>query len=127
MQRVRAEHISAFKERRRELVNEFRFVRPGGEIRWIEARSLIDYDRSGRARRMTGVYIDVTERRKAEDHKSLLVAELDHRVKNILACVAAVAQHSRERSKSSEEFLKVLNGRINALANTHGEGGCGKD
>jgi PAS domain S-box-containing protein len=119
VQRVRAEHISAFKERRRELVNEFRFVRPGGEIRWIEARSLIDYDRSGRARRMTGVYIDVTERRKAEDHKSLLVAELDHRVKNILACVAAVAQHSRERSKSSEEFLKVLNGRINALANTH--------
>ena len=119
VQRVRAEHINAFKEGRRELVNEFRFVRPGGEIRWLEARSLIDYDRSGRAKRMTGVYIDLTERRKAEDHKSLLVAELDHRVKNILACVAAVAQHSRERSTSSEEFLKVLNGRINALANTH--------
>jgi PAS domain S-box-containing protein len=119
MQRVRAEHISAFKERRRELVNEFRFVRPGGEVRWIEARSLIDYDRTGLAKRMTGVYIDVTERRKAEDHKSLLVAELDHRVKNILACVAAVAQHSRERSTSTEEFLEVLNGRINALANTH--------
>jgi PAS domain S-box-containing protein len=119
MQRVRAEHIAAFKERRHELINEFRFVRPGGEVRWIEARSLIDYDGSGRAKRMTGVYIDVTERRKAEDHKSLLVAELDHRVKNILACVAAVAQHSRERSTSTEEFLEVLNGRINALANTH--------
>src|SRR5262245_49942228 len=119
MQCLRAEHIRAFKERRPELVNEFRFVRPGGEVGWIEARSLIDYDHSGRAERMTGVYIDVTERRKAEDHKSLLIAELDHRVKNVLACVAAVAQHSREFSKSADEFFKVLNGRINALANTH--------
>ncbi len=119
MQRLRAEHIRAFKERRQELVNEFRFVRPGGEVRWIEARSLIDYDDTGRAVRMTGVYIDVTERRKAEDHKSLLIAELDHRVKNVLACVAAVAQRSRECSKSADEFLEVLNGRINALANTH--------
>jgi PAS domain S-box-containing protein len=119
MQRLRGEHIRAFKQQRRELVNEFRFVRPGGEIRWLEARSLIDYDKTGRAERMTGVYIDVTERRKAEDHKSLLIAELDHRVKNVLACVAAVAQRSRECSKSADEFLEVLNGRINALANTH--------
>jgi len=116
---LQTEYIRAFKERRNELVNEFRFVRPGGEVRWIEARSLIDYDAAGRAERMTGVYIDVTERRKAEDHKSLLIAELDHRVKNVLACVVAVAQHSREYSRSADEFLDVLNGRINALANTH--------
>jgi PAS domain S-box-containing protein len=119
MQRQRAEHIRAFKERRRELVNEFRFVRPGGEIRWIEARSLVAYDDAGRAERMTGVYIDVTERRKSEDHKNLLIAELDHRVKNVLACVAAIAQRSRECSRSSDEFLEVLNGRISSLANAH--------
>jgi PAS domain S-box-containing protein len=119
MLRLQTEYRRAFKERRNELVNEFRFVRPGGEIRWLEARSLIDYDADGRAERMTGVYIDVTERRKAEDHKSLLIAELDHRVKNVLACVAAVTQHSREYSKSTDEFIDVLNGRINALANTH--------
>jgi PAS domain S-box-containing protein len=119
MQRLRAEHIRAFKERRCELVNEFRFVRPGGEVRWIEARSLIAYNGAGRAERMTGVYIDVTERRIAEDHKNLLIAELDHRVKNALACVAAVAQQSRECSKSADHFLEVLNGRINSLANAH--------
>jgi PAS domain S-box-containing protein len=118
-ERLRAEHIHAFKARRHELVNEFRIVLPGGEVRWIEARSLIDYDDGGRAVRMTGVYIDVTARRKAEDHKNLLIAELDHRVKNVLACVAAVAQRSRESSKSADEFLEVLNGRITALANTH--------
>ena len=119
IQRLRAENICAFKERRRELVSEFRFVLPGGEIRWIEARSLVAYDDAGRAERMTGVYIDVTERRSAENQKNLLIAELDHRVKNVLACVAAVAQRSRECSRSADEFLDVLNGRINSLANTH--------
>jgi PAS domain S-box-containing protein len=119
MQRLRAENICVFKERRRELVSEFRFVLPGGEIRWIEARSLIAYNDAGRAERMTGVYIDVTERRSAENQKNLLIAELDHRVKNVLACVAAVAQRSRECSRSADEFLEVLNGRINSLANTH--------
>jgi len=68
--RLQTEYIRAFKQRRNELVNEFRFVRPGGEVKWIEARSLIDYDGAGRAERITGVYIDVTERRKAADHKS---------------------------------------------------------
>ena len=119
VERLSAEHIVAFRERRRELICEFRYVRPGGEIRWIEARSLVAYDDAGRAERMTGVYIDVTERRKTEDHKSLLVAELDHRVKNVLACVAAVAQQSRECSRSADQFLEVLNGRINSLANAH--------
>jgi two-component sensor histidine kinase len=117
--RLRDENIRAFKERRREIISEFRFVRPGGEVRWIESRSLIAYDVAGRAERMTGVYIDVTERRKGEDHKNLLIAELDHRVKNVLACVAAVAQRSRECSRSADEFLDVLNGRISSLANAH--------
>jgi PAS domain S-box-containing protein len=119
VQHLRAEHICAFKERRPELVSEFRIVRPGGEVRWIESRSLIAYDPLGRAERMTGIYIDVTDRRKAEDHKSLLIAELDHRVKNVLACVAAIAQRSRECSRSMDEFLEVLDGRITSLANTH--------
>jgi PAS domain S-box-containing protein len=119
LERLRTENIRAFRERRRETIGEFRLVRPGGQVRWIEARSLIAYADTGRAERMTGVYIDVTERRKAEDHKNLLIAELDHRVKNVLACVAAVAQRSRECSRSADEFLDVLNGRINSLANAH--------
>jgi two-component sensor histidine kinase len=62
---------------------------------------------------------DVAVRRRGEDHKSLLIAELDHRVKNGLACVAAVAKRSRESSRSADEFLNVLNARIDSLAKTH--------
>ena len=119
LQRLDAERQSAFKDRRTELVSEFRIIRPDGEVRWIEARSLITYDAAGHACRMLGVYIDITERRQAEDHKSLLIAELDHRVKNILACVAVIAQHTRDATKSMDDFLKLLDGRLHSLANTH--------
>jgi HWE histidine kinase len=66
-----------------------------------------------------GSCVDITERKQAEDHKDLLVAELDHRVKNTLACVAAIAEQTRATSNSMDEFLEVLRGRIRSLANTH--------
>jgi two-component sensor histidine kinase len=62
---------------------------------------------------------DVAVRRLSEDHKNLLIAELDHRVKNVLACVAVVAKRSRGSSRSADEFLDVLNARIDSLAKTH--------
>jgi PAS domain S-box-containing protein len=118
VRRLDAERRRAFKERQAELSSEFSIVRPGGQMRWIEARSMISYA-GGRACRVIGVFIDVTERRQAEDHKSLLIAELDHRVKNILACVAAVAEQTRDTTSSMDDFVKVLEGRIKSLAKTH--------
>ena len=61
----------------------------------------------------------MTERRQSEDHKALLIAELDHRVKNVLACVSVIAEQSRTGSNSVDEFLRVLRGRLRSLANTH--------
>ena len=52
--------------RRSEHYCDYRIVRSGGEIRWIEARSFILYDSDGAARRIVGANIDVTERKKAE-------------------------------------------------------------
>ncbi|HEV2098983.1 MAG TPA: sensor histidine kinase [Stellaceae bacterium] len=48
-----------------------------------------------------------------------MVAELDHRVKNILAQVAAVADSTRRGSRSIDEFLGSLDGRIQAMAIAH--------
>jgi PAS domain S-box-containing protein len=117
--RMFAGRRQAYTERRPELVDDFRIIRPGGVVRWIEARARVTYDDLGRVSRKLGVYIDVTERRQAEDHKTLLIAELDHRVKNVLACVEAVAQRTRETTKTMDEFLTVLQGRIHSLSNTH--------
>ena len=73
-----------------------------------------------RARRRTAAFVrDIAAARKAEEQQNLLVAELDHRIKNVLARVAVVAQRSRENSCSMDEFLDVLDGRIQSMANTH--------
>jgi two-component sensor histidine kinase len=47
------------------------------------------------------------------------MAELDHRVKNVLARVAVVAVASREGSRSMDDFVKTLDGRIQSMATAH--------
>jgi PAS domain S-box-containing protein len=63
--------------------------------------------------------VDITDRKRAEEHQKLLVDELDHRVKNILTQVAAVARSTRQGSRSMGEFLQSLDGRINSMATAH--------
>ncbi len=63
--------------------------------------------------------VDITERKRAEERQKLLVAELDHRVKNILAQVAVVAKSTRQGSRSIGEFLQSLDGRIRSMAAAH--------
>src|SRR5262245_62260444 len=73
-----------------------------------------------RDRRRTAAYArDIAAARRAEEQQNLLIAELDHRVKNLLARVTVIAQRSREGSCSMDQFLDVLDGRIRSMANTH--------
>ena len=97
----------------------FRFVHPNGHVVWLEETAEGEFDPLGRLVRLKGVTRDVSERKRAEERQNLLIAELDHRVKNVLACVSAVAQRSREGSSSTDELLQVLDGRILSMANTH--------
>ena len=107
-------------ERKSDFVSQFRIVRPDtGEIRWIEVRSLVAYGNDRRPLLMTGASIDVTERKHDEDHKNLLISELDHRVKNTLACVNGIVEQTRASSNSFDNFLESLKGRIGSLAQTH--------
>src|SRR5215467_4146149 len=62
---------------------------------------------------------DVTERKRADEHQGQLVAELDHRVKNVLARVAAVAMYTGLGSSTKEDLLQTLEGRIQSLADAH--------
>jgi PAS domain S-box-containing protein len=108
----------ALTSREKELVLEFRILRRG-EVRWIESRMLLLYDDTGKPSRRIGAQIDVTERRRAEDHKSLLIAELDHRVKNTLATVSAVVSQTRQGRRSVADFATALEGRVRSMAATH--------
>jgi PAS domain S-box-containing protein len=108
-----------FAERRCDHHSEHRIVRSCGTICWIEARSFIEYDQAGHAKRMVGVNIDITERKRAEEARKILNAELDHRVKNALATVTAIISHTQQGSRSIADFTSALEGRIRSMAATH--------
>lgn len=65
-------------------------------------------------------FMDISEHKKAEDYRALLMGELDHRVKNILAIVSAVVTQTLKRSASPEDFAVAMEGRIAAIARAHG-------
>jgi PAS domain S-box-containing protein len=109
----------AFEQRRGEFAIEYRNILPQRGVRWIESRSLIFYDSDGRPQRLVGVNIDITERKRAEETQRLLMAELNHRVKNVLATISAIIAQTQETSGSHTDFVTALNRRINSLARTH--------
>jgi PAS domain S-box-containing protein len=67
-----------------------------------------------------GIGIDITERKQSEEQRELLLAELSHRVKNLLAVLQALASQTSRNSASIEEFRTVFEGRLRALARAHG-------
>ena len=118
--RVRVEDVrqEAFRKRLNEYEIAYRIFR-SGEIRWIESRSFISYNLDGSPRRVIGINIDVTERKRAEDQQRVLVAELDHRVKNVLATVSAIINQTQQPGGSPTDFVTALDSRIKSLAGTH--------
>ena len=63
---------------------------------------------------------DITSRKHAEELQSLMVAELNHRVKNTLAVVQAIADQTARRSSSLAIFREAFGGRLRALSIAHG-------
>jgi PAS domain S-box-containing protein len=87
--------------------------------RWLNIAYRPELDAAGNVEGWIASLFDVTERKRADEHQVKLVAELDHRVKNILAQVAAVASSTRGGSRSIDEFLGSLDGRIRSMAIAH--------
>ncbi|MCP1468943.1 light-regulated signal transduction histidine kinase (bacteriophytochrome) [Sphingobium sp. OAS761] len=59
------------------------------------------------------------ERQRAHEKQELLIAELNHRVRNILALIRGLLSQTRENAGSVEEFIGTLESRIHALARAH--------
>jgi PAS domain S-box-containing protein len=98
---------------------EFRIQRPNGQVAWVFSTAAIVRE-DGKPTRLVGALIDITERKSADAQRDLLVAELSHRVKNTLATVISIAHQSFSKGPSIEEARQSFDGRIRALAHTHG-------
>jgi two-component sensor histidine kinase/DNA-binding response OmpR family regulator len=96
---------------------EFRVYRPDGNVRWCLGTAAPTVDASGRAVRISGVTVDITDRKEAEERQTLLVREVDHRARNALAVVQSIVRLTQAKSK--DEYVAAVEGRISALSRAH--------
>lgn len=78
---------------------------------------LVDGD--GKVIGVASVGQDVTRERDAKRHQQLLMAELDHRVKNNLTAVISLAEQTGRSSSTYPEFIRAFLGRVRAMARMH--------
>ncbi|MFG0330727.1 MAG: sensor histidine kinase [Phycisphaerales bacterium] len=111
-----ADAIAQSEERR---TLEYRVRSRDGDYLYVEDHMTIVRGDKGESARAFGVVLDISERKRFEAHQKMLLGELSHRVKNMLATVQSVARLSRRKSKSFDEFFEAFEGRVNALAQAH--------
>ncbi|MHB0770413.1 HWE histidine kinase domain-containing protein [Bradyrhizobium sp. 5.13L] len=109
--------IAEFNKGTRSYETEFRIVRPDGEVRWCVGTAAATVDESGRVVRVSGVTVDITERKRAEERQNLLAREVDHRAKNALALAQSIVRLTR--ADEVKAYVNAVEGRINALARVH--------
>lgn len=100
---------------------EYRIQRPtDGEIRTIKDTDFPIRDAEGRIYAVGGVGHDVTEERAMSDRQDVLLAELQHRTRNLLGVVRSMADKTAEGADSLDDFLPRYRDRIGALARING-------
>jgi two-component sensor histidine kinase len=66
------------------------------------------------------VFRDMTDRKRAEEQRDLLIKELEHRVKNTLTTVQSIASQSFRTAGVGHDALRAFDARLIALGNVHG-------
>jgi two-component sensor histidine kinase len=92
---------------------DFRIL-SGSDIRWISARGQGD-DADITERMMFGIFLDVTQRKQAEEANELLAGEMGHRVKNLLTIATALTQITSRSAATKEDMAHELTNRLMAL------------
>lgn len=98
---------------------EYRLLLPDGSVRWLDARGEHERDAEGVLIRSRGVVLDITERKRADERQELLINELNHRVKNMLATVQSLAAASLKGDRVGAEVRQAFEQRLFALARAH--------
>jgi PAS domain S-box-containing protein len=99
---------------------EHRIVRRGGEVCWIRSAGRVLFDGAGVPERILGAAQDISEQMRVRERQDLLVGEMNHRVKNSLANVHAIVEHSwRASGGEAQAFRQRVHQRLDALSRAH--------
>jgi PAS domain S-box-containing protein len=112
--------LQAFRERTKDsktVQMDFRVRRPNGEVRWCIGAAAASFDGQNRLIRLSGVTVDISDRKRAEERLMMLAEEVDHRARNVVAVVQSIMRLTR--ADSIDEYLTALDGRIRALSIAH--------
>ncbi len=94
-------------------------VESGKSLFWYDVHIEPMRDVTGNLIGLTGAAVDITERKEAEAHLRLLMRELTHRSKNLLAVIQAMARQTARHTGNVEQFLDRFGARLQALARSH--------
>lgn len=97
-------------------VHEFRIRRDDGSFRWIRNTAFPLSDEKGNVERIGGIAEDVTDVKVAVEHQRVLLHELQHRVRNIMAMIRATAITSAANAADVEDYKTSFAKRLMALA-----------
>ncbi|KQP86566.1 histidine kinase [Methylobacterium sp. Leaf113] len=95
---------------------ELRVVTPRGEIRWLQIRGQASYRADNTPLSIAGISLDITDRKRAEEHRDLLAKELNHRIQNTLATVQSIARQTLRGAASLEEAQVAMESRLRSLS-----------
>lgn len=90
-----------------------------GEMRWYDLRIEPERDAEGRITGLICAALDITDRKRWEEHQRVLLLEIAHRSKNLLAVVQSLANQTGQGSTSVEEFKRRFFGRLHSLSRAH--------
>ncbi|HEU4990404.1 MAG TPA: HWE histidine kinase domain-containing protein, partial [Gemmatimonadaceae bacterium] len=98
------------------VVHEFRIQRPSDKaFRWVRDTDF-PLQNNGHVHRIGGIAEDVTEAKLLAEHQTVLLLELQHRVRNILAVIRSITARTGERATSVADYAELIAGRLLALA-----------
>lgn len=96
---------------------DFRILHHGA-VRWISARGRGE-DQGIVGRIMFGIFLDVSERKLAEEAREMLAGEMSHRVKNLFAIASALTEIAARSTASPKDMARDLTRRLRALGDAH--------
>ena len=91
----------------------------GGAERWVATRGKTVFE-NGQVVSFHGVVLDISERKRAEHANLMLIAELEHRTRNLLAVVDSLAEQTLASCQSLEEFAVPFRQRLATLSRVQG-------
>jgi PAS domain S-box-containing protein len=94
-------------------------IADGATIRWFDLHIEPLREEAGAIAGLTCAAVDVTERKEGEAHLRLLMRELTHRSKNLLAVIQAMARQTARRAGTIDGFLEQFSNRLQALSRSH--------